>query len=47
MMGRVCGFGSDSKTPVEHWIYQEIKDVYADGGYISKDTMMEKTKGIS
>jgi hypothetical protein len=45
MMGRVCGLGGGPKE-IEHWIYQEIKDVYADGGYISKDTMMEKTKAV-
>jgi len=46
MMGRLCGLGGGSKDPIEHWIFHEIKDVYADGGYISKDTMMERTKGV-
>ena len=47
MMGRFCGLGGGGKEEPEHWIYKEVKDVYADGGYISKDTMMEKVKGIS
>lgn len=46
MMGRYCGLGGGPKD-IPHWIYHEIKDVYADGGYISKDTMMEKTKNIA
>ena len=47
MMGRLCGLGGGGKDAPEHWIYKEVKDVYADGGYISKDTMMEKIKGVS
>lgn len=47
MMGRLCGLGGGSDQPVQHWIYQEIKDVYADGGYVSKDTMMEKVSKVS
>lgn len=47
MMGRLCGLGGGGKDAPEHWIYKEIKDVYADGGYISKDTMMEKVKNVS
>lgn len=46
MLGRVCGLGGGPKE-IEHWIYQEIQDVYADGGYISTDTMMEKVKSVS
>lgn len=47
MMGRLCGLGGGGKDAPEHWIYKEVKDVYADGGYISKDTMMEKVKNVS
>ena len=47
MMGRLCGLGGGGKDAPEHWIYKEVKDVYADGGYVSKDTMMEKIKGVS
>ncbi len=47
MMGRLCGLGGGGKDAPEHWIYKEIKDVYADGGYVSKDTMMEKLKNVS
>ncbi|MBO7691116.1 MAG: hypothetical protein J6T10_00600, partial [Methanobrevibacter sp.] len=36
MMGRLCGLGGGGKDAPEHWIYKEVKDVYADGGYISK-----------
>lgn len=46
MLGRVCGLGGGPKE-IEHWIYQEVQDVYADGGYISTDTMMEKVKSVS
>lgn len=47
MMGRLCGLGGGGKDAPEHWIYKEIKDVYADGGYVSKDTMMDKVKNVS
>ena len=45
-MGQVCGITGGPKE-VKHWIYEEVKDVYADGGYVSHDTMMDRVKGVS
>ena len=45
-IGQVCGLTGGPKE-VKHWIYEEIKDVYADGGYVSQDTMMDRVKGVS
>ena len=47
MMGRLCGLGGGGKETPEHWIYREVKDVYADGGYVSSDTMKSKTSIVS
>lgn len=46
MMGRVCGLTGGPKE-LKHWIFEEIKDVYADAGYVSQDTMMERVKNVT